>query len=72
MIPADLSRPAGASTAPTDADTALRYCSGFQPVSYALRIAWAANLGVAMLKKTSAPEALSAMICESMVGSVTS
>jgi hypothetical protein len=35
-------------------------------------MACAANLGVVMLKKVSAPESLSLMICESTVGSVTS
>jgi hypothetical protein len=35
-------------------------------------IACAANFGVVMLKKVSAPEPLSSTICESTVGSVTS
>ena len=72
MIPTDLSRPAGVNTAPTDEETVFRYWTGFQPESYALRIACAAALGVAMSKNTSAPEAFSETICESMVGSVTS
>ena len=48
------------------------YCAGFQPISAALRIAWAANFGVAMLKNTLAPVSLSWMIWLSTVGSVTS
>ena len=48
------------------------YCAGFQSISAALRIAWAANFGVAMLKKTLAPVSLSWMIWLSTVGSVTS
>ena len=44
-------------------------CSGFQPISATLRIACAANFGVATLKKMSAPEAFSLMICGSTVGS---
>ena len=72
MIPTDLSRPAGVSTEPTDADTLTRYWSGFQPMSCALRMPIAANLGVAMWKNTSALEDFSFRICESTVGSVTS
>ena len=52
--------------------TLLRMCSGFQPISAALRIACAANFGIATLKNTSAPDAFSSTICESMVGSVVS
>ncbi|MNG24016.1 hypothetical protein D3C84_1086910 [compost metagenome] len=59
-------------TADTDTDTLDRYCVGFQPMSAALRIACAANLGVVMLKKVSAPEAFRLTIWLSMVGSVTS
>ena len=72
MIPWLFSRPAGFITEPTEADTLLRYCAGFQPMSAALRIAWAAAFGVAMLKKTLAPESLSWMTWLSTVGSVTS
>src|SRR5213082_1457574 len=72
MMPADFSRPAGVKTAPMEEETLFRYWIGFQPVSYAARIAWAANLGVVTLKKTFAPEDLSCRICESTVGSVTS
>src|SRR5688572_13110812 len=72
MIPTDLSRPAGVSTEPTEDDTLFSRCTGFQPMSCALRIACAANLGVEMLKNTSAPLLCSCTICESTVGSVTS
>ena len=53
-------------------ETLFRYWTGFQLRSPALRMAWAANFGIAMLKKTLAPESLSWMICESTVGSVVS
>ena len=66
------SRPAGFSTAATEAETLVMYWIGFQAISAALRIACAANLGVAMLKNTLAPVSFSWMICESTVGSVTS
>src|SRR5919108_3476475 len=72
MRPTDFSRPAGVSTDPTEIETLLRYWTGFQPMSYALRIACAANLGVVTLKNTFAPEACSCTICESTVGSLTS
>jgi len=55
-----------------DTETLLIRCSGCQPMSNVLRIAWAANFGVVTLKNTSAPEPLRLTICESMVGSVTS
>src|SRR5258708_4112324 len=72
MMPWQLSKPAGFIVEATEAETLLRYCTGFQPRSPALRIACAANLGMAMLKKTLAPESLSWMTCESTVGSVVS
>ncbi len=72
MMPWLLSRPAGFITEPTEADTLLRYCAGFQPISAALRIARAAALGVAMLKKTLAPGSFSWITWLSTVGSVTS
>ena len=72
MMPWPLSKPAGFITEDTEAETLVMYCAGFQLISAALRIAWAANFGVATLKKTLAPESLSWMICESTVGSVTS
>ena len=68
-MPLAFSNPAGRNTAPTEADTLLRMCSGFQPSSATFLIACAANFGVAMLTKMSAPEALSRTICESTVGS---
>ena len=66
------SKPAGFMTEATEAETLLRYCTGFQPMSAALRIACAANFGVEMLKKTLAPESLSWITWLSTVGSVTS
>ena len=45
-------------TAPTEGETLLRKCSGFQPSSATFLIACAANFGVAMLTKTSAPSRL--------------
>ena len=50
-------RPASAPT-PTEAETLLRMCTGFQPSSAAFLIACAANFGVVTLTKMSAPEAL--------------
>ena len=41
-------------------------------MSYALRIAWAANFGDAKLKNVSAPEPFKVAICESTEGSVDS
>ena len=61
-MPLAFSSPAGLSTEPTECETLLRMCTGFQPISAALRIACAANFGVVTLKKTSAPEAFSLMI----------
>jgi hypothetical protein len=71
MMPCAFSKPAGFSTEATEAETLVMYCAGFQSISAALRIAWAANLGVETLKKTLAPESLSWMIWLSTVGSVT-
>src|SRR6185503_1294994 len=62
-------KPAGFITLPTETDTLLRRCIGFQPISAICLIAWAANFGVVALKKMSAPEALRLMSCESTVGS---
>lgn len=59
-------------TLPIEADTLLRKCSGFQPISAFFLIACAANFGVVMLKNTSAPDAFNLTMWESMVGSVTS
>ena len=46
--------------------------SGFQPDSWVLRIACAANFGVPANSSTVAPELFSETICESMVGWLTS
>ncbi len=46
--------------------------SGFQPISDALRIVWAANFGVPATKRASAPELFRFTICESTVGSAIS
>ena len=73
MMPWPLSKPAGfIDRGDAGAETLFRYCTGFQLMSPALRMAWAANFGVAMLKKTLAPESLSWMIWLSTVGSVAS
>ena len=55
MMPTDFSIPAGRITKPTELDTLLRICVGFQPMSSALRIVCAANLGVAIVSRTLAP-----------------
>ena len=65
-------KPAGLSTAVTDVDTLTRYCAGFQPDSAAFLMPWAANLGVLMLMKVSAPLPFIVRIWLSTVGSVTS
>src|SRR5215813_11632068 len=70
--PTDFSSPAGISTDATEAETKLITCSGFHPRSLTLRMACAANFGIETLKNTSAPDACSATIWESIVGSVTS
>ncbi len=66
------SKPAGFITLPTEADTLLRKCTGFQPISAFFLIACAANFGVVMLTNTSAPVAFSLTMWLSMVGSETS
>ena len=58
MMPCAFSKPAGLITPPTEAETLLRNCSGFQPISATFLIACAANFGVVMLTKMSAPVAL--------------
>src|SRR5215467_8494928 len=70
--PLALSRPAGLSTEPTELETLLRRWTGFQPSSATFLMAWAANFGVARLKKISAPDDFSVIIWESTVGSPTS
>ena len=66
------SKPAGLITLPIEAETLLRKCSGFQPISAFFLIACAANFGVVMLMNTSAPVDFSLTIWELMVGSETS
>ena len=63
-MPLDFSKPGGPQHEPIEADTLSRMCTGFQPSSATFLIACAANFGVAMLTKISAPDALSATICE--------
>ena len=53
------SKPAGLITLPIEPETLLRKCTGFQPTSAFFLIACAANFGVVMLMKTSAPDAFS-------------
>ncbi len=72
MMSFEHSRPAGFKTEPTDEETLFKRWSGFQPISQDLRIAWAANFGMVILKKTFAPESFIAKIWLSTVGSVTS
>ena len=72
MMPWAVFEPAGLITLPTEADTLLRRCSGFQPISATFLIACAANFGVVMLKNTSAPVDFSLTMWLSMVGSVVS
>ena len=57
MMSCPFSKPAGFITLPIEPETLLRKCSGFQPISEFFLIACAANFGVVMLKKTSAPVA---------------
>ncbi len=71
-MPCEFSKPAGFITLPIEAETLLRKCSGFQPISAFFLIACAANFGVVMLKKTSAPVDFSLTMWESIVGSETS
>ena len=66
MISWAFSKPAGLITLPIEPETLLRKCSGFQPSSAFFLIACAANFGVVMFMKTSAPEAFSLTMCESM------
>ena len=60
------------STDPTEAEMLFRYCVGFQPMSNARRMAWAANLGVVTFTNVLAPDPLRVATCESTVGSLTS
>ena len=71
-MPVPASTPAGSITVEIQTATLDRKVIGRQPISNALRIDCAANFGVAAITNTSAPEAFSLTICESMVGSVIS
>src|SRR5229473_5978190 len=71
-IPLAFSSPAGFSAIPIEVATLFRMCTGFQPISAALRIACAAYFEIVTLKNRSAPEDLRLTICESTVGSVVS
>jgi hypothetical protein len=71
-MPCEFSKPAGLMTLPTEAETLATMCSGFHSISASFLIACAANLGVVMLMKVSAPVDLSLTIWPSMVGSVVS
>ena len=53
-----------------EADTALRMCSGFQPVCATVATACAPAFGVVMSRNTSAPEPASFFTCGATVGSV--
>ena len=68
-MPVPASTPAGSITVDIHTATLERNVIGRQPISYALRIDYAANFGVAAITNTSAPEAFSFTIWESMVGS---
>ena len=72
MMPCAFSKPAGFITLPTEAETLLRKCSGFHSISAIFLIACAANFGVVMLMKTSAPVDFSLTMWLSIVGSVVS
>ena len=72
MMPCEFSKPAGLITLPTEAETLLRMCSGFQSISAIFLIACAANFGVVTLKNTSAPVAFSLTMWLSIEGSVVS
>ena len=72
MTPCTFSKPAGFIVVVTWPETLFRYCTGFQPISAALRMDCAANFGIEMLKKTLAPESFIWITWLSTVGSVTS
>ena len=71
MMPLQFSNPAGLSVFAT-VFPGSNNCTGFQPISAALRIACAANFGIEKLQKRSASENLRLTICESTVGSLVS
>ena len=62
-MPCEFSKPAGLITLPTEAETLETICSGFHSISASFLIACAANFGVGMLMKTSAPVAFSLLVC---------
>ena len=68
-MPCAFSYPAGLMTPPTDELTLETMCSGFHPSSAIFLMDWAANFGVEMLMKTSAPLALSLTMWSSIDGS---
>ena len=72
ITPIEFSRPAGSSTPLIEADTFEMMVVGFHPISPILRIACAANFGVAAISTTSAPLLFSSRIWVSMVGWVVS
>ena len=72
MMPTPASSPAGSITVEIHTPTLDRNVNGFQPISKTLRIDCAAKFGVAAMIRTSAPDALSLTISESMVGWVIS
>src|SRR5713226_3708576 len=71
-MPLEFSNPAGCNAPLIVVATLFRKCTGFQPISAALRIAYAAYFAIVTLRNTSAPEDLRLTICESTVGSVVS
>src|SRR5579883_327688 len=72
IMPAAFSGPAGLITVPTEIDTLVMKKTGFQLRSWILRIACAANFGVAATRIASAPEDWHSVTWLSIVGSVTS
>jgi hypothetical protein len=55
ITPSAFSGPAGVMVEAMEAETLDMMCSGFQPMSNALRITWAENFGIAPVTSTSAP-----------------
>jgi hypothetical protein len=72
MMPVPASSQAGSITEDIQTDTLIRNVIGRQLISFVLRIACAANFGVAAITSASAPVDLSFTIWESTVGSVVS
>ena len=67
-MPMPASSPAGSITVEIQTATLDRNVIGRQPISKAFRIDCAANFGVAAITNTSAPDAFSLTIWESIVG----